>query len=59
MENELALEALKCRQRAQEYVGRAEEEFLLKLASTFDELAQSSELLIIHSTRDAHPSARP
>ena len=59
MDNELAFEAQKCRQRAEEYVGRAEEAFLLKLASTFDELAHSSDLLIVHSTSDAHALARP
>ena len=52
MNNELALEARKCRQKAEEYVGRAEEAFLLKLASTFDELACSSDLLIIHGTSE-------
>ena len=59
MDNALAQEALKCRQRAEEYVGRAEEAFLLKLASTFDELAHSSDLLIVHSTSDGHHSTRP
>ena len=57
MDNALAFEARKCRQRAEEYVGRAEEAFLLKLASTFDELAHSSDVLIVHPTSDAHLAA--
>lgn len=40
MRKEFVSEADKCRREAQQYVGRPEEPFLLRLASAFEELAR-------------------
>ena len=41
MRNEFESEAAACRTQAQEFAGRPEETFLLRLASAFEEIAQT------------------
>lgn len=41
MRNEYESEAAACRTQAQEFAGRPEETFLLRLASAFEEIAQT------------------
>jgi hypothetical protein len=40
MRKEFVSEAAKCRNQAQQYVGRPEEPFLLRLANAFEELGR-------------------
>ena len=48
-------EALVCRSMAKTYAGRPEEPFLLKVASTFEELALVSQAVQAPSSFDALP----